>query len=105
MTELEERVLARLSDGRWRIIGFLAESLGVPRRSIEAAIEALRLAGHPIIGGDTGVRLSDSASEVREYAQDRRRRLVSVHRGTRALLATARRMEGVRELRLWDRVS
>ena len=99
--DLGPPVLAKLTDGRWRTIENIALGLAVPRRSIEDAIQQLRLAGHPLVGGETGVRLSDSPSEVRAYAQDRRRRLVSIAQGTRALLNTARRMEGP-QTRLWS---
>lgn len=100
MTDLDALVLARLEGGRWHLIDGLAHELDVPRRAIEDSVERLRLEYHPIIGGNTGLRLSDSSSEVRAYAQDRRRRLVSIAKGTRALLATARRMDGPQTV-LW----
>jgi hypothetical protein len=104
VSDLGNLVADTIADGRWRTIDFLAHTLSVPRRSIEEAIQHLRLTGHPVIGGDSGVRMSDSASEVRAYAQDRRRRLVSIAQGTRALLNTARRMEspGPQQRLPWD---
>jgi hypothetical protein len=106
MTDDMADVLRAIADGRWRTIDGLAASLGWPRRSVEEAIEQLRLAYEPVIGGNTGVRLSDSPLEVRAYAQDRRRRLISIAKGTRALLTTARRMEAAEAakvgLTLWD---
>lgn len=101
MTDIERHLLAHLQDGRWRIIDTLKDTLGCSRRAVEDAIENLRLEGHPIVGGATGVRLSDDHREVRAYAEDRRRRLVSISKGTRALLTTARKMEGVRQGSLW----
>lgn len=82
----------------------LAEQLHVPRRAIEDAIQQLRLDGHPVVGGDNGVKLSTDSREVRAYAEDRRRRLVSISKGTRALLATARRMDGPQQA-LWRDVA
>lgn len=98
---LEQRVLAAIADGRWHVLGLLANALGTSRRSVEEAVESLRLSGQPIIGGNEGIRLSDSSSEVRSYAQDRRRRLVSISKGTRALLHTARRMDGP-QTKFWE---
>ena len=102
--ELAERVLARLHDGRWHLLHGLAAAFVVPRRAVEQAIEDLRLAGQPIIGGSAGVRLSDRPSEVREYAQQRRRRSHEISKGTRQLLHTANRMEGrgVGQRTLWN---
>lgn len=94
-------VLGVLAHGRWTTLAHIAETLGWPRRSVEKAVEILRLGGWPVIGSDEGVKLSDDAREVRAYAEDRRRRLVSISKGTRALLATARRMEGP-QTTLWE---
>lgn len=101
---VELDVLSALSDGKWRVIDGLARDLHVPRRAIEDAVETLRLEHHPIIGGANGLRLSNSSREVRAYAEDRRRRLVSIARGTRALLTTARRMDapGPQQRLPWD---
>jgi biotin operon repressor len=94
------------SADQWHTIDDLARRLRMPRRAVENAIEHLRLEGTPIVAGNDGVRISTSAAEVREYAQDRRRRLVSIAKGTRKLLATARRMQEAEDakghLTLWD---
>lgn len=100
MTDLDALVIAKLADGRWRLIDGLAADLRVPRRLIEDSIERLRLEYQPIIGGNQGVRLSDSPTEVRAYADDRNRRLVQIAKGTRALKTAARRMEGPQQ-RFW----
>lgn len=104
---LDQHVLAHLRDERWRLIDTLAAICEVPRRSIEEAIERLRLSGQPVIGGASGVRLTRDPREVRAYAEDRRRRLVSIAKGTRALLRTARRMEapGPQQTLPWDRAA
>lgn len=103
MVTPDARLLSALSHRRWTTIAYLAESLGWPRRAVEEGIELARLGGAPIIGGNDGVKLSDDPREVRAYAEDRRRRLVSIAKGTRALLTTARRMEAPGpQTTLWD---
>lgn len=93
-----ERVLARLvllqrSGDYWTTISDLAGLLDVPRRAIEEAVEDLRLAGHPIVGGGSGVKLTRNVNEIRDYVQSRRSRTLAVAKGTRAMLAAARRLE------------
>lgn len=87
--------------GRWQTIAGLCADLGMSRRDVEAAIEAARLAGEPVIGSGEGVRYTTDPREVRAYAEDRRRRLVSIAKGTRQLLRTARRLEGSVQETLW----
>jgi len=105
--DLEEQVLARLADGRWRLLDALAASIGASRREAEEAIENLRLAGHPIVGGNTGIKLTDDALELRAYAQSRRSRALQIARGTRALLHAANRLEGhaAGQKTLWKEVA
>jgi len=88
------RVLQVLSERRYAMkIDVVAQWAGLTRRDTEAAIEELRLEGHPIVGGNDGVRVTRDPREVREYVKSRRRRLFHVALGTRALLRTARRLE------------
>ena len=90
----DERILALLAlTYREQTIDQLRTALRVSRRDIEAGIEALRLAGNPIIADATGVRLTFDPAELAAYIDARRRRLVSQYRGTRALRQTLRRME------------
>jgi hypothetical protein len=70
------------------------------RRDIEAAIETLRLEGHPIIADAHGVRLTNDPDELARYLEARRRRLVSQYKGTRALRLALRRLR--RDPTLWD---
>jgi len=87
-------VLQILSERRYPMkIDIVAKWAHLSRRDTEAAIEVLRLEGHPIVGGNDGVKLSRDPREVREYVKSRRRRLFHVALGTRALLRTARRLE------------
>lgn len=104
---LEERVLDRLADGRWRLLDGLAESIGVSRREMEETVENLRLAGHPIVGGPTGIKLTDDSLELRAYAHSRRNRALAIARGTRSLIHTANRMEGrtAGQRTLWKEVA
>lgn len=81
--------------GEWSTIAEIAQRLGWSRRSVEEAIEDLRLAGEPIIAGPQGVRISNDAAEIRAYARGRRHRLASIAKGTRSLLRTARRLDTV----------
>ena len=86
-------ILTSAEAGEWTTLDELRGRLGVSRRDVEDAIQDLRLKGRPIIGGAEGVKLSTSPQEIREYAASRRRRLVQVALGTRALLRTARRLD------------
>lgn len=93
---LAERVLGRLTlygPERWTTIEYLSQLEEVPRREIEAAIQELRLGGYPVIGSGDGVRLSTKPSEIRDYARSRRMRAYEIAKGTRELLAAARRLE------------
>ena len=88
------RVLQVLSERRYAMkIDVVAKWAGLSRRETEGAIEALRLEGQPIVGGNEGVQLTRDPRVVREYVKSRRRRLFHVALGTRALLRTARRLE------------
>ena len=86
-------ILNTLEAGEWITLDELRQRLRVSRREVEEAVQELRLAGHAVIGGAEGVKLSTSPQEIREYAASRRRRLVQVALGTRALLRTARRLD------------
>jgi len=92
---VEASVLHLLEEDRetepWTIAG-LNRWLAVPRRAIEEAVESLRLQGHAIIGDKDGLHLARDSKELAAYIEARRRRLVTVYRGTRALRGTLRRM-------------
>ena len=102
---LEQRVLAALQHGRWQTLGDLAAILRVPRRDVEAAVEALRLHGAPVIAGGEGVKLTTSDAELDHYIQGRRMRTAAIHRGTRALRSTLRRMRYGSQETLWSDVA
>jgi biotin operon repressor len=101
----EQRVLAALQHGRWQTIGDLAVVLRVPRRDVEAAVEALRLGGAPVIAGGEGVKLTTNAAELEAYIQGRRLRTAAIHRGTMALRSTLRRMKYGSQEPLWRDVA
>lgn len=84
----------------WRTLD-LAAALCVPRRDIETGLEELRLAGEPILGGPHGVRWTNDPDELARYVASRRRRELSVARGTRALMRTARRLRERTDLTLF----
>lgn len=62
------------------------------RRDVEAAVESLRLAGEPIVGGNDGLHLTEDPVELENYVEARRRRMASIYLGSRALRRTARRL-------------
>ena len=73
------RVLQMLSERRYAMkIDVVAKWAGLSRRETEGAIEALRLEGQPIVGGNEGVQLTRDPRVVREYVKSRRRRLFHV---------------------------
>jgi biotin operon repressor len=98
MTPVESRVLAALRDPH--TIDELRHALGYSRRDVEAAVEALRLAGEPIVGGNDGLRLTDDPDELSAYVEARRRRMASIYLGSRALRRTLRRIRERTELTL-----
>lgn len=99
--DVEQRVLAALQHGRWQTLSDLGVVLGIPRREVESAVEALRLDGAPVIGGGEGVKLTTSIPELEHYIQGRRLRTAAIHRGTMRLRSTLRRMKyGAQEV-LW----
>lgn len=86
-------ILMRAEGNEWFTIEELRYITGATRRDIEETIQDLRLSGSPIIGGAQGVRYTLDPDEIRQYATGRRRRLVSIALGTRALLRAARRLD------------
>jgi Mn-dependent DtxR family transcriptional regulator len=83
-------------------IGELAESLSLPRRSVEAAVETLRKSGAPICTGRRGVWLTQSGEELLANYRALRRRAVGQLANLRAMQRTARAMAGTRQETLWD---
>lgn len=90
----DERILVVLAVDRepWTIKS-LAWKLGLPRREVEASVERLRLNGDPIIGDAKGLRLTSDPAQLAKYLEQRRRRLVTIYAGNRALRKTLRGME------------
>jgi Mn-dependent DtxR family transcriptional regulator len=82
-------------------IGQLAESLNVPRRQVEQAVEQLRRDGKGIITGSFGVYLSLDPRECERAAEALRRRAITILLGARALRRTARRMGAMRQMELF----
>lgn len=89
----------------WRTLDEIARQLGVPRREVEQLVEGWRLAGKPIVAGARGVRWTDDPDELAAYLDARRRRLVSIYAGNRALRVTLRRMREREDLTLWSDVA
>lgn len=103
MTPLERDVLRLLRIST--TIADLALLCAVPRRSVEEAVESLRLRGEPIVGGNAGLWLTEDPDELAAYIEARRRRLVSIYAGNRALRRTLRHMREARDLTFWDLAS
>jgi hypothetical protein len=106
VTPLEQSILWMLRGGTWRIGRLdqpdtLCSHLHASRRDVEAAVESLRLAGHPIIGGADGLRLTEDPDELEKYVEARRRRMASIYLGSRALRKTLRRLRERSDLTLW----
>lgn len=70
------------------------------RREVEEAVESLRLAGEPIIGGTNGLRITEDPDELAAYLEGRRRRTATIHRGTMRLRSTLRHMREAQDLTL-----
>jgi len=92
LSALEREVLEAFGDIESPTIDHLRTWLNVPRRLVEEAVENLRLAGHPVIGDAHGLHLARDSQELAAYIEARRRRLVTVYAGTRALRPTLARM-------------
>lgn len=75
------------------------------RRDVEAAVEALRLRGEPIVGGNDGLRLTENPDELAAYVEARRRRMASIYLGSRALRRTVRRLRERTDLVFWEDVA
>lgn len=89
-----QAVLAQLGWGRdnARSLSDIAEHLGWPRRAVEAAVQALRLAGKAVASGSEGVWLADSAADMDATFAQLRRRIVSQSATAWAVRSCARRM-------------
>lgn len=98
------RLLALLATGPITI-DELRRLLMLTRRDVEAEIERLRLQGEPIVASSAGLRLTDDPDELAHYVEARRRRLVSIYMGNRALRLAARRMRERGDLVLWRDVA
>ena len=88
----------------------IAKACHLPVRSVQAAIQELRLAGQPIItdpeGSWRGMRLARDADEAMACAVALRRRAINQLLTARAMRHTARRMADEeaagRHATLWD---
>lgn len=100
MTTPELLELIERDPSHVRTIDTLAYLAGVPRRSIEKAIQQARLEGVPVIT-DGGVRLAETPEDVQSLADWLAARLRTQRETVTALLATRDRLasEAVRKAR------
>jgi hypothetical protein len=96
------RYLLNVGRDNARTIGELAETLNLPRRVIEEAVQQARLERVPILSGSEGVWIAASAQEALEGAEALRRRAITQLVTARALRAAGRRMAAIRQPSLWD---
>ena len=93
--DLAARDLVHVNLGRGRDnaepIGLLAEHLHLSRREVEAAVQALRLAGIPVCSGNDGIWLGDVEDVAATYRQ-LRGRVEAQNRTCWAMRATLRRL-------------
>jgi hypothetical protein len=89
----EEQVLAVLRqhpDGATQ--DWIARWTNLDIREVQATIQALRLAGEPILSGSYGIRLAQNADELAENAVALRRRAITQLLTARAMRRSAARM-------------
>ena len=95
-----ERVLLLLTLDGPQTLDELAHRLGLPRRTVERAIQALRLGGHAIGSDDRGVWLAHTRAEGLEaYRRLRSRALEQLHTAS-AVKRAAYRLPEMDELNL-----
>jgi biotin operon repressor len=82
-------------------IGSLAERMQMPRRAIEAAVEALRRSGAAICSGSEGIWLTDDPDELIDQYRRLRRRAIHQLANLRAMQRTARNLRGYRQTELF----
>jgi hypothetical protein len=76
-----------------RTIAELAALAGMTKREAERSLQVLVDAGEiPLVAGDAGVYLTESAAELEDYAKRLQRRIVSQYRRVRGVRKAARTM-------------
>jgi biotin operon repressor len=88
-------VLAALTY-RPRTLDAIANSLGLTRREVEKAVQALRAAGEPIVTTGHGVHLTADPDELERCVAALQRRTLQQYATVRALRMTARAMRARR---------
>ena len=91
MTPDAERVLRLLTNASVPQAD-LAFVLGLSIRSVQSALQSLRLEGKPVLSDGDGIRLAQTADEARACADALRRRIAHQYLTFRALRTTARAM-------------
>lgn len=93
MTTVNVRYHLLIGRGYARTIGELSESLDLPRRVIEEAVQQARLNGVPVISGSEGLWIAQNGQEALSMADRLQRRLVAQYLTVRAMRETGRRMQ------------
>lgn len=86
-----------------RTIQDLADSLRLPRRTVERSIQQLIAEGNPIVVGSDGAKFTDNPAVIRAYEESLKARAREIFRRRAALRKTRRKLEAPRTL--WDLAS
>lgn len=99
----DARVLSLLAVDGPLTQGELARRLGLPVRSVQASLQALRCKGEPICTGAAGCWLARTAEELAVSNRRLRHRLAEQYRTLKAQQQAERRMRAAEkgELTLW----
>ena len=97
-------ILSFVPRGRDRAkpIGEIAESARLSRRRVERDLEALVLSGIPIVACESGVYVTDSTAEAREYATALKGRIKHIADRAAALERWADAHEQRGQQSLWE---
>ncbi len=80
----------------------LAARCEIPLRRVQAALEAMKRSGVPIVTGSAGVWLSHHPAELRDAYRRHRNRAIHQQLNNRGRLKAIAALERYQQTRLWD---